>query len=136
MLISCQRSRGVYAGSDDDIYHPRPAPKKARVLDQGMKGELLRVDTAHQTIVMRVENGMVQTFKFDDNTIIVGLENQLQTNSNKPVKTGNSAVRDLTDKQGSEITVQWIDEDGAKLATNIDVTQIITAKNTRRSRRR
>ena len=41
-----------------------------------LQGELLRVDMAGKTISVRVENGMEQTFKFDDNTTVMGLEGQ------------------------------------------------------------
>src|SRR2546425_4888823 len=36
---------------------------------QQMTGELQRVDMAAKTISIRVDNGMEQTFKFDDNTM-------------------------------------------------------------------
>src|SRR5215831_5197920 len=83
MLIACQGDRGVHAGNDDDIYKPAPAPPtKPRNEDSSdeIKGELLRVDTRDKTIAVRVENGMVQTFKFNDDTSVAGLEGQPQTN--------------------------------------------------------
>ncbi len=121
MMFACQRNRGVYAGSDSDTYQPRPAPKVP--VNQGMKGELLRIDTPTKTISVRVENGMVQTFKVDDNTIVLGLENQ-------------PSVRGLVGKEGSEVTIQWREDNGAKMASNIEVTQVSTAKSVKRPARK
>ena len=123
VMIACQRDRGVYAANDGD-YQPRPAPKvHDDASNKQVKGELLRVDVPRKMISVRVENGLEQTFKVDDNTVVLGLENQ-------------PAVRNLSGKEGSEVTVQWRDDNGVKMANSVDVTQIITAKNTRRSRHR
>jgi hypothetical protein len=122
MLIGCQRERGVYAGSD--AYQPRPAPAQKRSAQQDIFGELVRVDLRKNTFVVRVETGMEQTFRFDDNIVVMGLSNP------QPV------MRDLVGKEGSEVVVQWQqEEDGSKLASRIDVTQPITAKKARRGRR-
>jgi hypothetical protein len=66
---------------------------------------------------------MEQTFKFDDNTLVRGLGE------------AHPLVKDLVGKEGSELIVQWQEENGAKLANRIDVTQVITSKNVRRKRR-
>jgi hypothetical protein len=114
MLMGCQRDRGVYAGNDD--YQPRPAPPVAQQPKQDIEGELVRVNIPAKTFVVRVENGMEQTFKFDDSTEVMGLDD------------GRSHVRDLVGKEGSEITVQS-DEDGeTRMAKRVDVTQLSTAK--------
>lgn len=136
-MVGCERERGVYAGNDSDVYQPRPALKKnqgdAAVKD--IKGELLRVDIPGRTIAVRVENGMEPTFEFHDNTIVTFLEDHVAP---PPSKTGNissSALRNLDGKEGSEVTIKWNDDNGAKMATNVEVTQVITAKNMRRVRR-
>jgi len=96
-----------------------------------MNGELQRVDMAAKTITIRVDNGVEQTFKFDDNTMVKGLEGQSQpTAPSKGGKAANAPVRNLAGKEGSEVTVQWRDENGAKMATQINVTQVSTSKNT------
>jgi hypothetical protein len=122
MLTGCQKERGVYAGSD--AYHPRPAAaQKKSPAQQDIYGELLRLDLPKNTFVVRVENGMEQTFKFDDNIVVRGLGDPEPT------------IRDLVGKEGSEVIVQWQqDEDGGKLASRIDVTQVITSKKVRRRR--
>ena len=96
-----------------------------------MTGELLRVDMPAKTISVRADNGMEQTFKFDDNTMVMGLEGQPQANA--PSKSGKAAnaIQNLVGKAGSEVTVQWRDENGAKMATHINVTQVSTSKNPR-----
>src|SRR5437870_12121204 len=93
MLIACQRDRGVHAGNDSDTYQPRRAPARHVTADQGIKGELLRVDVGGKTVSVRLENGMVQTFKFDNDTIVSGLENQPQTNTAKNGLANNHGVR-------------------------------------------
>src|SRR5262249_55768636 len=109
MMAACQRERSVHAGND--TYQPRPAltVQNKKPSDQ-LQGELVRVDLASRTIEIRVENGMVQTFKFDDNTMVSGLASQ-------PLRY---AGRRLVGKEGSELTVQWRDAYGAKTATNIE----------------
>src|SRR5262249_17681616 len=98
IFIACQRDRGVQAGNDDTTYQPAPAPPSeppnASSSDE-IKGELLRVDTRDKTISVRVESGMVQTFRFDDDTSVAGLEDQPQTNLAKPGKISNREVGNL-----------------------------------------
>jgi len=138
MLLACQHDRGVHAGNDEDSYQPAPAPpsepRNADSNDQ-IKGELLRVDTRDKTIAVRVENGMVQTFKFNDDTSVAGLEDQPQANAVKAGKVIEGDVRNLIGKEGSEIAIQWKNSD-EKVATNVEVTQLSTVRNTRRSGRR
>src|SRR6185295_5892006 len=131
MVIACQRDRGVYAGNESDTYQPRPAPVLNTSSD--VKGELIRVDMAGKMIAVRVENGMEQTFKFDDNTTLKGLDGQPPASPAQAGKTNASPLRNLAGKEGSEVTVQWHDDSGARMATNIDVTQVSTSHNTRRA---
>jgi hypothetical protein len=132
MLVACQRDQGVQAGYEQGktgTYQPRPATKGEVEQNPEMNGELQRVDMAAKTISIRVDNGMEQTFKFDDNTMVMGLE------PSKAGKTGNASIRSLVGKEGSEVTVQWRDEDGAKVATHVNVTQVSTAKHNRNERK-
>ena len=119
ILIGCQRDRGVYAGNDE--YQPRPAPVEKKTVPPDIHGELIRVDVPKKTVLVRVENGMEQTFKFNDQTVVMGLD------------TSQGTVRNLVGREGSELIVQWQDDDGAKLADRIDVTQPVT--NNRKHRR-
>jgi hypothetical protein len=64
--------------------------------------------------------------------MVMGLERQAQPNApSKSGKAANASVRNLAGKEGSEITVQWRDDNGAKMATHINVTQVSTSKNNR-----
>ncbi len=143
ILVGCQRDQGVQAGNEQGntgTYQPRPAPKAESGQKKGelgqnqeISGELQRVDMAAKTISIRVDNGMEQTFKFDDSTMVMGLEGQQpQTNApSKSGKTSNAAIRNLVGKEGSEMTIQWRDENGAKVATQVNVTQVSSSKRTR-----
>ena len=118
ILAGCQRDRGVYAGND--TYQPRPAPIQKKALSPDIHGELLRVDLKKSDFVVRVESGMEQTFKFDGNTVVLGLQ-------------GRAQVKNLVGREGSELIVQWYEGDGLKSATRVDVTQPMT--NRRRNKR-
>jgi len=130
MLMGCQRNQGVFAGNDSSLYKPRPAP-----LTDEMQGELLRVNGPGRTVELRVENGLIQTFKYDEHTEVSGLEgepNPAATGKSSKV-TGPLAV--LVGKEGSEVVVHFIDQDDDKLAKTIDVMQVHINKPTGRSRR-
>jgi hypothetical protein len=132
MLAACGREQGVEAGSDSDTYQPRPAPSRANQTENAKKevsGEFVRVNMSSSTLMIRLENGMEQTFSFDDNTVVTGLESQPQRKPVKPGNVVNAGVQNLFGKEGSEVTVRWDDSGNAKLARNIDVTQVNTTKN-------
>jgi len=128
LLSACQRNRGVEASSDE--YKPRPAPSIEVPKNHEIKGELLRIDRDDKRVIVRVVNGMVQTFKFNDCTEVEGLQNQPQTKERKNGAT--QGVNSLIGKEGSEVAVQWAEAKGARLALVVQVTQVSTAKNTRR----
>ena len=117
MLAGCERNQGVHAGNDE--YQPRSAPTR-EVPNPPIKGELTQINLDNKTMVVRLENGMVQTFKFDSDTAIVGLVNQPGS---------------LVGKEGSELAVQWKEKNGTKIATAIEVTQVISSKNKHSSKR-
>jgi hypothetical protein len=124
MLIACQHDESVFAGNAENVYQPRLSPAgkfyKKITVDE-VQGELIRVDVPMKTIAVRMENGIVQTFRFNENTMVVGLD--------------DNSVSNLEGKEGSEMTVRWSDKAEPKMATNVGVTQIIIAKPSRRSRR-
>ena len=125
LLSGCQRDQGVHAGFEQGqtgTYQPRPAPKIDTQQSQEMTGELQRIDMPAKTISIRVSNGMEQTFKFDDNTMVMGIQRQPEA------KTQIVSVRNLLGKEGSEVTIKWRVENGAKVATHVNVTQVSTSK--------
>ena len=134
MLSACQRDNSVHAGNDE--YLPRPAVKK-KVANQEVTGELVRIDPKKKMLVVRVDNGMEQTFEFDEHTSVAGLDNTEQTPiRQKPGNMINPEISNLVGKEGSEVTVEWRSDGDAKIATHVEVTQVITGKSPRRARRR
>lgn len=121
LTIACQR--GVQAGREEEreTYQPRPAPK-GKVMPSGvtqtLKGELTRIDMNNQTMTIRAENGMEQTFKFNDQTTVQGVP--------MTGKQLTGQMRNLMGKEGSEVTVTWKDEAGAKTATAVNVNELST----------
>jgi hypothetical protein len=136
MLIGCQRERGVEAGNEPgrtDTYQPRPAPSgelppsttpqagtQPYGSSQEIRGELTRVDMANETFTVRVESGMEQTFKWNDQTNVQGLESET---AQRQAPAG-SQMLNLRGKEGSQVTVMWRDENGAKMASSVNVTQM------------
>jgi hypothetical protein len=131
LLTSCGRSSVVHAGGEGD-YKPRPAPLTQEDAERGISGELLRVNLAGKTIAVRIDNGMVQTFKVDSDTTVTGIEDD----KNKGCSCSRSPVRILAGKEGSEVIVKWRDESGGvKAATSVEVAQTTALKSTRRPRK-
>jgi hypothetical protein len=100
-----------------------------------MQGELLRVNAPGRTVELRVENGLIQTFRYDEQTVVSGLEGEP-----KPAATAKSGkvtgpLAVLVGKEGSEVVVHFIDQNDDKLAKTIDVMQVHINKPTGRSRR-
>ena len=141
MLFACQRERGVQAGNETgtDTYQPRAATQgetaqSAKAANQDIRGELIRVDMAGKTATVRLPNGMEQTFKVDDRTMVMGLDAQPKTGETQAKSgVGNAAAfRNLAGKEGSEVVVAWLDDNGAKMAAHINVIEVNTTKNTRK----
>ena len=128
LLISCER--GVRASREEGpaTYQPRPAPSEERPAPvRDMKGELISIDLKNNTIMVRAENGMEQTFRFNDLTSVLGVEPQGTTTSTQ--------VRSLIGKEGSEVMVRWDEEAGAKMATSVTVEQLVSRKGSLRKKR-
>src|SRR5262245_61452846 len=73
MLIACERAQGVFAGNDKNEYQPRLSPAGKfykNNSEDSVEGELIRVDLPSKKIAVRTENGIVQTFRFDENTTV------------------------------------------------------------------
>src|SRR5262245_20252346 len=130
-LMGCQRNEGVFAGNDSSVYKPRPAPPTDE-----LQGELLRVNGPGKSVELRIENGLIQTFRYDEHTVVSGLEDE----PTKPVATGKSGkvigpLAALVGKEGSEVVIRFTDQNDDKLAKTIDVMQVYTNKPAGRSRR-
>jgi hypothetical protein len=111
MVVACQRDQGVRAGNESETYQPRPAPQTNTAGNEGLKGDLLKVNAAAKTITVRLENGRMQTFKVDAGTEVEGVG-----------KAAGTGLQRLTGKEGSEVTVWWDEREGAKVAERVEVT--------------
>lgn len=124
VFVACQRDEGVRAARESD-YQPRPAPKQEAeddIENLELQGELVRIDTGRKIFTVRVENGMIQTFKFDSDTAVLGIDTK--TNADGTPGKIQDGVRKLRGKEGSEVIVQWRELEGDKIATIIEVIQI------------
>jgi hypothetical protein len=134
MLVACEREQGVQAGGEDrpNVYQPAPAPTTpvtpgetgtgrgpmtgtGAMAGSELRGELIRIDQAKKTIVIRTVNGMEQTLKFNDQTMVTG---QSSTET-RPGGAKNMTTRNLMGKEGSEVMVQWREDAGSKLVTSV-----------------
>src|SRR5262245_933175 len=67
LLQACSRETTVHAGGDSDGYQPLPSGNLE------IQGTLKRVNIGQRNIVVELENGLEQTFEFNDNTAVLGL---------------------------------------------------------------
>jgi hypothetical protein len=125
LFISCDRVRA--SREEPGEYQPRPAPAENRpAAHTDVKGELIRVDLKNKAIMVRAENGMEQTFRFNDETSVRGADSQT-TPTNRP----KTPMAVLIGKEGSEVTIAWDEEAGAKMATSVTVDQLVSGKDSR-----
>ena len=113
MITSCQRAQRVQAGSED-----RTADQIAP--DEPIRGQLYSVDVAGKNMVIRVENGMAQTFKWDDATAIEGNLPDSVFTSPKTTSRTMVIMKELARHSG-DIAVRWKDFNDEKMATVITV---------------
>ena len=119
LLLSCHKVDTVQAD-----FQPRKAPDAISTMKLGKYGNrkidgLLRgVDLQSGSMVMEVENGMDQTFIWDEDTEMTGIPTAKANNS---TTTKNAFMKELATRPGSEITVEWRDEGYDRVATSIDV---------------
>src|SRR4030095_12668609 len=110
-------------------YKARPAPTTEVPKTQKsqehkkIKGELVRVDPDNNTLFVRVDNGTVP-FKFNDCTEGEGMD-QPQPQA-KMTDTFNG-VSALVGTEGSEVTVQWADVKGVRVALLVVINEVGTA---------
>jgi hypothetical protein len=117
-VAGCSRQDTVHAGGDGAREYP---PTATPVDADKVQGELRSVDLKKKRIVIRVENGMEQTFKFGESTTVAGLH-----------ANAKASPRALVGKEGSEVVISCNGEKGEKLATAIDVTSVFSRKARRR----
>jgi hypothetical protein len=126
-FVNCSREQGVEAAGEraqeesSDIYHPRSAsvPGARRQADRpDIRGELIEVDVSRQTIMVRTQNGMEQTVKFDARTNVTGRGIRHTTKPGTP-RVGTTRIQSLKNREGSEVSIRWRPEGEIKVANAV-----------------
>jgi hypothetical protein len=91
---------------------PAPAPEQAqqpsapvRPVEQYVAGEVQEVNPETRTVVLKDTKGVAQTFKFTEQTSF----------------TGAADAKNLSAQEGRPATIRYIEEGGAKSATQIHI---------------
>ena len=114
-LVSCERKHKAQAASEENprVYQPLPAPDPGLKPGDLIRGQIRKVDTGNKMLVVSLENGMDQTLKVADGTRIVVTA----------VDPSGVPINLQQLKYGSDVSIQWKEENGRKVATSIAVTQ-------------
>jgi len=126
LLASCQRTGAVHADiqriSGDET---APGP---------LKGEVTSVDIPAHRMLLRVENGMEQTVRWNDSTAINGVPAE----SVPPGTNATTAalMHVLAIRPGSAVVISATDDQGEKIATLIQVTDLSSVTKLRRVRKK
>ena len=113
-LTSCERENKVAAAGEPDTYQPLPAPDPGLKPGDLIQGEIRKVDIGNMMMIVRLENGMDQTLKLAKDTQVVVTD--VDPNG-IPLD-----LKKLATQNGSDVVIQWREDDGTKVATSIDVT--------------
>ena len=127
-MSSCQPNQRVHA-SNDDATVPNERGRGP------INGDLHSVDVAGKTLVIRVDNGMAQTFRWDDSTVVDG---DLPPDDPKaPTALFDTAaiMKNLTRRRGSELIVEWTNVNDEKLATAVHIENLCALSKPPRKRR-
>jgi len=124
---SCQRSQSVHAGAEETTgngYQPRTAPDLGVSIDRDragqIRGEVLSVDMARRSILIRVENGMQQTVQWNNDTTVNGVP--VDSKPATTTRTPDGIMQALAFRPGSAVVIASTDDNGQKMATVIQVT--------------
>jgi hypothetical protein len=126
-LVACHDPQRVQASNEEQETAQRPD-------NPAIHGDLHRIDVAGKTLVIRLQNGMAQTFKWDETTVVnsPALDNEMHSWNRRPNIV--ATMKQLSRHQGSEVSVEWIASNAEKMATSITVTDLAAAIPARRSR--
>lgn len=111
---SCDPNQRVHADSDDRS-EANPGTRTA------INGDLYQVDVEAKTIVIRVANGMIQTFRWDPTTIVDGTLPSEGAGSASAEFDTSDVMQQLVRRRGSELKVEWRDVNDEKFATAVHV---------------
>ena len=116
-IASCQSPERVHAARED--------VSAAHRYGQGaISGDLYSIDPSEETIVIRVENGMAQTFRWDEDTVIDGYLPPVEPKSGKNLSDTSSVLKRLARHPGSEVEIDWTKVNDEQLATAVHVTSL------------
>jgi len=108
-MVSCTDAE---AGREK-TYQPLPADNsESELASEGLTGQLRRVNAAAGNFVIILDNGLEQTFKFNDLTTVAG---------NTKNTLLNNRVQSLVGLEGAEVTVKWTQNKDERLATTVVV---------------
>ena len=127
--LSCQPTQRVQAANEDESLYQEENNRTIR-------GDLYSVDLNDKRMVIRVENGMAQTFRWDDDTLFDGA---LPPQDSKTRNTGTDTVsimKRLIRCRGSDVSVEWTDVNDEKMATVVHISDLIVSTPPRRRRAR
>jgi hypothetical protein len=137
---ACTNERRVQAGAEEtpssdksQTYAPLP-PSPSRPTNRPIRGDLRLVDLSKNTFVVRMENGIEQTFRFNGETTVIGGPESSSIRQKPPKPVLNEQVAQLVGRDGSDVSVQWTQADPDKIATSVNVLQLTAAKKQTRRR--
>jgi len=149
ILASCERKQTVQAGSEGSTatgeYQPRSAPEAGVDVTKTpaeIKGTLRNVDLTNRTMTLRVDNGMDQTFNWDDQTTVLGMSSAVSDSTamtaakSRKASDAMKAMTQLSRRAGSDVSVKWKEDNDMKTATSVNVTDLAGLKKVARPRHR
>jgi hypothetical protein len=132
--LSCQPTRRVQAANEDESLYQEQD-------NHTIRGDLYSVDLNDKRMVIRVENGMAQTFRWDDDTVFDGAL-PLQDSKSQTAGPDTSSVDTATMMKrlircsGSDVSVEWTESNDEKMATAIHISDLRVSTPPRRRRTR
>jgi hypothetical protein len=129
IIASCQSPQHVQAAKEETA--------SANRYGQGpIVGDLYSVDSTEKTIVIRVENGMAQTFRWDNDTLVDGDLPSTEPKSTKDPYDTPTVLKRLSRHSGSELEVEWRAVNDEKLATAVHVTSLAPESSQKQRRKK
>jgi hypothetical protein len=132
--LSCQPTQRVQAANEDERLDQEQN-------DHTIRGDLYSVDLNDKRMVIRVENGMAQTFRWDDDTLFDGAlplqDGKSQNAAPETISVDTvSMMKRLMRCRGSDVSVEWTDSNDEKMATVIHISDLIVSTPPRHRRTR
>ena len=101
-LTFAAAARAIPAQSDQGTELGQASQQRA------VQGELVKVDTDNQTLIIKQENGEEMQFQYNSNTKVIGREN---------------GVQGLSGDTDTRLTVHYMEVSWGKIATTIEINK-------------